>query len=410
MTTIPQCDPRAGYLAHKEAIDAAIAETLYAGHYILGSQTQAFEQEFAEFVGVQHGVGVASGTDAIELALRACGVVSGDLVVTVSHTAVATVAAIERAGATPVLVDIDPVSYTMDPRSLEAALGEYRGKVKAVIPVHLYGHPADMTTILRLTRSEGLRVIEDCAQAHGAMCKTTDHRPQTIDSGSLADEKGPRTGNRKMAAGAHVSESMVHDLWPKVGSMGDLGCFSFYPTKNLGALGDGGMVVTDNPDLAERVRQLRQYGWRERYISDTPGVNSRLDELQAAILRVKLRCLDADNRRRIEIAETYNTGMRGSDFVLPTTRSGSSHVYHQYVIRCRARDRLSAFLRERGIGTGVHYPLAVHQQPAYSGRLLRARSLETTETVAAEVLSLPMYPELDLKSVERVVSALKAWR
>jgi len=351
---VPQTDPKAGYLAHQADIDSAIQRVLNSGWYILGREVESFEQEFASYIGVRYSIGVASGTDALELSLRACGVGPGDLVFTVSHTAVATVAAIELAGATPVLVDIDPVTYTMDPNCLESALANpSAGTPKAIIPVHLYGHPADMPSILELAKRHGLHVIEDCAQAHGA----------TLD--------GRMTGT-----------------W------GDIAAFSFYPTKNLGALGDGGMVVTENPVLAERVRLLQQYGWREWYISEIPGGNSRLDELQAAVLRVKLRDLDKENMQRQSLAQIYNSLLADAGLTLPGVRSGVTHVYHQYVVRLPQRDALRTYLRQAGIGTLIHYPVPVHLQPAYRDRLPRVAPLPWTEQVAGQVLSLPMFPQL----------------
>ena len=352
--TVPQTDPKAGYLAHKAEIDAAVRSVLEGGCYILGREVKAFEQEFAAYVGVSHAIGVGNGTDALELALRACGVGPGDLVFTVSHTAVATVAAIELVGATPVLLEIDPVTYTLDPGNLEMALTHPPpGKPKAVIPVHLYGQPADMPAIVELARRHGLYVIEDCAQSHGA---------------ALAGRK--------------------------TGAWGDIAAFSFYPTKNLGALGDGGMVVTDDPALAERVRLLQQYGWRKRYISDIPGGNSRLDELQAAILRVKLRYLDEENARRQNLAQIYNALLADTGMSLPEVRPGTTHVYHQYVVRLPQRDTLKNHLRDMGVGTLIHYPVPVHLQPAYRDRPPLVASLARTEEIARQVLSLPMFPQL----------------
>ncbi|MDW8269626.1 MAG: DegT/DnrJ/EryC1/StrS family aminotransferase [Anaerolineae bacterium] len=370
--SIPQTDPRANYLAHKAEIDAAIAAVLEGGRYILGQEVAAFEAEFAAYIGVGHAVGVASGTDALELALRAAGIGSGDAVFTVSHTAVATVAAIERRGATPVLVDIDPTTYTMDPNRLEEAIRSVRRspsstvpRPAAIIPVHLYGHPADMTAILTIARRYDLVVIEDGAQAHGATWR----------------------GRR-------------------VGAWGHLAAFSFYPTKNLAALGDGGAVVTDDAGLAERVRLLRQYGWRQRYVSELPGVNSRLDELQAAVLRVKLRHLDRENERRRQIAAAYTRLLADSGLGLPVCRPEAEPVYHQYVVRTPLREALQARLTAAGIGTLVHYPQAVHQQPAYAGRLPLGGPLSHSETAAAQVLSLPMYPELTDEAVRCVAEVI----
>ena len=363
---VPQSDPKAGYLAYRSEVDAAVRRVLESGWYILGREVETFEQRFAAYIGVHHAIGVGSGTDALELALRASGVGPNDLVFTVSHTAVATVAAIELTGATPVLVDIDPVTYTMDPNSLAEVLSRpYKGCPKAVIPVHLYGQPADMPAIMELAHRYDLRVVEDCAQSHGA---------------TLA---GRMTG-----------------CW------GDIAAFSFYPTKNLGAFGDGGMVVTNDTSLAERVRLLRQYGWRERYVSDLPGLNSRLDELQAAILSVRLRYLDEGNGNRRELARVYDRMLSATNVVLPAFTSGTKHVYHQYVVRTANRDSLKRFLAGRGICTAIHYPVPVHKQPAYEGRLLCADSMTKTEMVAGEVLSLPMYPELAEAQIQAVCAAI----
>ncbi|MCC7355399.1 MAG: DegT/DnrJ/EryC1/StrS family aminotransferase [Anaerolineae bacterium] len=366
--TILPSHPKANYLAHKEEIDAAIAQVLESGWYILGQQVTAFESEFAAFLGVEHAVGVASGTDALHLALRTCDVGPGDLVFTVSHTAVATVAAVELCGARPVLVDIDPAVFTMDPNRLEDALQRAQGRVKAVIPVHLYGHPADMAAIVEIAQRHDLRVIEDCAQSHGATYQ------------------GKKTG-----------------------TLGHIATFSFYPTKNLGALGDGGMVVTNDAELAQRVRFLREYGWKERYVSHIAGLNSRLDEMQAAILRVKLRYLDAENEKRRRLAQEYDTLLAGTGLALPEVRPEVSHVYHQYVIRTCQRDALQAYLREQGTGTLIHYPVPVHLQPAYAGRVTDGKSLPQTEAVAASILSLPMYPELGIDQVQMVARQIAEW-
>ena len=369
-SAIPQTDPRAGYLAQKPAIDASIARVLDGGSYILGNEVEAFEAAFAEFFGVACAIGVASGTDAIEVALRACGIGAGDLVFTVSHTAVATVAAVERAGAIPVLVDVEPGTYTMAPGELSRLLrAPPPGRPAAILPVHIYGQPAELPALCDIARAHGLRLIEDCAQSHGALY---DRKP--------------------------------------VGSFGDMACFSFYPTKNLGALGDGGMVVTNDPVLAARTRELREYGWRERYVSSLCGINSRLDPIQAAILGVKLATLNQDNARRRAIADRYDAGLTGLPVALPARRAEATHVFHQYVIRLAERDALRARLRGLGIGTGVHYPVPVHQQPAYSGRLASGPSgLGLTERAAPQILSLPIYPRLADEAVDRVIAAVRTF-
>jgi dTDP-4-amino-4,6-dideoxygalactose transaminase len=367
---VPQADPGASYRAHSVEIDAAVARALASGWYILGAEGRAFESGFAAWLGAAHAVGCGNGTDALALALRALGIGPGCAVATVSHTAVATVAAIEMAGAVPVLIDIDPVHYTMDPAELAdvlAAPPTGLPPIRAAIPVHLYGQAADLDAILPLCQQHGVTVIEDCSQAHGATL-----------------------GERKL------------------GTLGAIGTFSLYPTKNLGALGDGGAMATDDAALAERLTALRQYGWRTHYVSDAVGINSRLDEIQAAILSVKLRHLDASNAARRAIAARYDTTLTGTDLAPPTRRPGAGHVFHQYVVRSSDRDGLRARLREAGIGSGVHYPVPVHLQPAYAGRVaLGPAACRASERAAAEVLSLPMFPELTDAQVSAVCKALR---
>ncbi len=360
---IPPFDLTRQYQVIKEEIDAAIAQVLQRGRFILGQEVEAFEREFAAACGVAHAVGVGSGTEALHLALRAAGIGPGDEVVTVSHTAVATVAAVELSGARPRLVDIDPQRYTMDPQQLEGAITP---RTRAVIPVHLYGCPADLAPILEIAARRGLVVVEDCAQAHGAQYQG---RP--------------------------------------VGSWGQIAAFSFYPTKNLGAYGDGGAIVTHDAALARQARLLREYGWAERYVSHIRGTNSRLDELQAAILRVKLRHLESWNERRRQIARLYTEQLRDLPLALPYDPPDGRHVYHLYVVRHPRRDALQAFLRQRDIATLVHYPQPVHLQPAYAELGYHAGSLPFSETAARQVLSLPMYPELGDDEVGAVAGAVR---
>ena len=328
-----------------DEIAEAMRRVADSGWYILGPEVEAFEREFAAFHGLEHAVGVASGTDAIELALRAAGIGRGDEVISVAHTALATVTAIERAGATPVLVDIDRDTFTMDPRQAEAAI---TSRTRAILPVHLYGQPADMDALGRIAEAHNLPLIEDCAQAHGA------------------------TVNGRL-----------------VGAIGLLGAFSFYPTKNLGAYGDGGAVVTGDAALADELRRLRNYGQVSRYHHASRGINSRLDEMQAAILRVKLRQLRRHNQRRREIAAIYNDNLWGVS--IPRVADGRSHVYHLYVIRDHARDQLMADLQKRGIGTLIHYPVPVHLQESHGDLGLAPGSLPQSEKAAREILSLPLY-------------------
>jgi dTDP-4-amino-4,6-dideoxygalactose transaminase len=358
---IPQANPGASYLSRKQAIDEAVRQVLASGWYIYGEQCKAFEAEFAAWMGISGVVGVGNGTDALEIALRALNIGVGDEVITVSHTAVATVAAIELTGATPVLADIDPQTYTLDPAQIEQVITE---RTRAIIPVHLYGMPADMAPILRIANQHDLKVIEDCAQAHGASYQ----------------------GKR-------------------VGTMGTAAAFSFYPTKNLGAFGDGGAVASHDEIYCASMRRLAQYGWHQRYISDEAGMNSRLDELQAAILRIKLCDLDQDNARRRAIAQQYSAAL-AARVGIPRVPDDRQSVFHLYVIRHPERERLRAHLAERGIGTAIHFPIPIHLQPAYRGKLGDVGSFPQTEHVTQEILSLPIYPELTDTEIDTVITAI----
>jgi dTDP-4-amino-4,6-dideoxygalactose transaminase len=363
---IPWTSPLAQYRAHQEAIRAAITRVLDSGGYILGEEVESFERAFASYCGVAHAVGVGSGTDALILALKALDVGRQDEVITVSHTAMATVAAIIACGATPVVVDIDPVYYTMDPAVVEAAITP---RSKAIIAVHLYGQPAAVEDIGAIARHHGLFVLEDCAQAVGA-----------------------RSQERC------------------VGSIGDIGCFSFYPTKNLGAIGDGGMVGTSDEGLASRVRRLRQYGWDDLRVTREVGVNSRLDPLQAAILAAKLPHLDADNARRGALARRYAEGLAGLPITLPAARPHANHVYHLYVVACDMRDALMAHLAKCGVGCGIHYPAPVHREKGYAEYVvLPPGGLPITEQLAARIVSLPMYPELTDAEADATITAVRGF-
>lgn len=360
---IPFFDLRSQARDLKGPLTAAWERVLRNGRYVLGPEVEALEKDFSARCGVSHGVGVGSGTEALHIALAACGVGPGDEVITVSHTATATAAAIRLAGAVPVFVDVDPSTWTMDP--LAAAKAVTR-KTKALLPVHLYGCPADLSSLRALARRKGIALVEDAAQAHGASYKG---RP--------------------------------------IGAWGDAGCFSFYPTKNLGALGDGGMVVTSSASLAKKMRALREYGWEERYVSSAFGWNSRLDELQAAFLRVKALRLKSWVARRRALAARYRKLLSGCPGIaLPADAPG--HAHHLFVIRAEKRDALRKFLDRRGVQTLVHYPVPVHLQPAYA-RHRRAGSLAVTERLAREILSLPLYPEMPAGSLERVCREVRAF-
>jgi dTDP-4-amino-4,6-dideoxygalactose transaminase len=364
--TIPFLDLKAQYAAIETAVRAAIDGVFERGVFILGPEVAAFEQEFAAYLGAQYAIGVASGTDALHLALRACGSGPGDEVITVTNTAVATVAAVELAGACPVFVDIDPATFNLNPRLVDKAITP---RTKALLPVHLYGQPADLQPLLDIARARGLRVIEDACQAHGATYQGK-----------------------------------------KVGTLGDIGCFSFYPTKNLGGYGDGGMVITNDAGLAERLKLLRAYGWKERDRSVLRGVNSRLDEVQAAVLRVKLRYLDAWNQQRRALAARYTEQLSGiSSIILPHEAPYGCHVYHLYVVRAQDREGLRAYLAAQGIGTLIHYPLPIHCQEAYFGLGYAEGALPASERAAREIFSLPLYPLMEASQVDQVCQAIRTY-
>jgi dTDP-4-amino-4,6-dideoxygalactose transaminase len=363
---VPQANPKAAYVAQRAEIQAAIARVLDGGHYILGEEVAAFEREFADYIGRAYCLGVASGTDALIGALRALDPAPRDYVITTSHTSVATVAAIELAGARALLIDIDESTFALDPAELAQVLAHPPGRIAAIIAVHLYGQAADMQAIVPLARRHGVPLIEDCAQSHGA-----------------------RLGAKRL------------------GSLAELAAFSFYPTKNLGAIGDGGAILTDDPRLHERLKAYRQYGWGAARVSESVGACSRLDELQAGILRVKLALLEQDNARRRQIAARYQERLASLPLVLPSTRAEVLPVFHQYVVRSSRRDALREGLERLGVNTNIHYPVPVHLQPAYRGRVaLGPAGLARTEQAAREVLSLPMYPQLSDRQIERVCGAV----
>ena len=362
---IPLIDLRAQYQAIKSDIDAAIAAVLARGQFILGPEVEAFEREIAVYCGASHAVAVASGTDALELSLRACGVGPGDEVITTVYSFIAAAEAIIFVGARPVFVDIEPDGYNIDPDGVERAISP---RTKAMIPVHLYGHPCAMDRLTASASARGIPLIEDCAQAIGAQWR-----------------------------GA------------RVGGMGRAGCFSFYPTKNLGAYGDAGMIVTNDAQLADSLQWLRAHGSRERYDHQRLGTNSRLDELQAAILRVKLRHLDAWNDARRRHAATYaqafhRAGLR--DLILPQERADCRHVYHLYPVRVAQRERVIQALARQGIATQICYPSTLAVQPALKPWCERGGPFPHAEAVAREILALPLYPELTIEQIERVVRAI----
>ena len=364
MAAIPIGDLKRQYEALKPELDAAAARVLASGWYILGPEVRAFEEAFAAYCGASYAIGVANGTEALYLAMVALGVGPGDEVITVANAAVYEPLTILQTSARPVFVDADPRTHTLDPALLEAAITP---RTRAIMPVHLYGRMADMGAILAIADRHGIPVIEDSAQAHGA---------------ALAGQRA--------------------------GSLGACGCFSFYPSKNLGALGDGGAIVTNNAELADRLRTLREYGWSPRYYLVQPnGINSRLDELQAALLGAKLPHLDAWNERRRAIARRYTEQLTGLPLALPEhPADAAAHVFHLYVVSTPEREKLQAGLHARGVGAMVHYPLPAHLQPIYQG-LAAPGSLPVTERLANEVLSLPIYPELSDAEVDAVAAAVR---
>ncbi|RUR86780.1 DegT/DnrJ/EryC1/StrS family aminotransferase [Chlorogloeopsis fritschii PCC 9212] len=359
---IPFVDLKSQYLSIKDEIDTAILKVLESTQFVLGKEVAAFEEEFAAYCDTDSGIAVNTGTSALHLALLAAGIGPGDEVITVSFTFVATAAAICYTGATPVFVDIDPVSYTIDVTQIEKAITE---RTKAILPVHLYGQPADMEPIMEIAQRYGLVVIEDAAQAHGA------------------EYKGRR-----------------------IGSIGDIGCFSFYPGKNLGAYGEGGIVVTNNPEYARTIRMLRDWGQERKYHHVLKGYNYRMDGIQGAILRVKLRYLDQWTEARRSHAARYDELLAESGVKTPVVMPYSHHVYHVYAVRNSQRDVLQQKLNEQGVQTGIHYPIPVHLQQAYADLGYKPGDFPYSELAANEVLSLPMYAELSPEQLKIVSAAV----
>ena len=360
---IPFVDLKAQYRSIKNEIDGAISNVIENTQFILGPEVDAFEREFADYCRVRECIGVASGSDALFLSLKALGIGPGDEVISVPNTFISTIDAISRTGARPVLVDIDPETYNIDADGIEDAVTE---RTKAIIPVHLYGQPADMDPVMEIAEKHGLFVVEDACQAHGA------------------EYKGKRAG-----------------------SIGDVGCFSFYPGKNLGAYGDGGAITTNNKELAERLRMMRNYGQREKNRHEFMGYNARLDSVQAAILRVKLKHLEEWTDMRIKNARIYSELLSESGVAVPKVSEQRRHVFHLYVIRSKERDELRKRLEGEGISTGIHYPIPVHLQKAYKHLGYKEGSFPVSERYAKEILSLPMYPELAREQIGVVCETIK---
>ncbi|HXF85987.1 MAG TPA: DegT/DnrJ/EryC1/StrS family aminotransferase [Anaerolineales bacterium] len=360
---IPLVDLTAQYRSIKDEIDAAVASTLASGHFILGPQVVKFEESVASYLGASYAVGLASGTDALVIALRALDIGVGDEVIVPAYTFFATAGAVMSVGAKPVFVDIDSQTYQIDTSKIERAITP---KTKAIIPVHLYGHPSEMKPILEIARKHNLKVIEDNAQAFGA-----------------------------------------EYLGNKTGTLGDIGCLSFFPTKNLGAYGDGGMVVTHDAALAERMRMLRTHGWKKKYYSEEIGYNSRLDALQAAILQAKLPHVEAWNERRRELAKRYSEYLAPLGMTVPVECEWGKHVYHLYIIRTKQRDALQAFLKEKGIASEVYYPLPPHLAIPCRRLGYQEGDFPQAELASRETLALPLYPELTLEQQDQIIEAVR---
>jgi dTDP-4-amino-4,6-dideoxygalactose transaminase len=361
---IPFVDLKAQHLSIKDEIDFAIQRVVDSTNFIMGDEVKSFEEEFSQFCEAKFAIGVSSGTDALHLALLACGIGAGDEVITVPNTFIATTEAISHCGARPIFVDVNPDTYNIDATKIEDKITP---RTKALLPVHLYGQPAEMDPILEIARKHNLKVVEDCAQAHGAKYKGK-----------------------------------------KVGSIGDVGCFSFFPGKNLGAYGDGGAVVTNDEHIAEKIRLLRNHGRKAKYEHLIEGYCDRLDAMQAAILRVKLKHLNKWNEKRRQIAKLYNQFFKGTAIILPKELEDFESVYHLFVIRVKNRDNLQKKLYEYGISTGIHYPLPLHFQPAYKYLGFKRGDFPIAEKFSLEVLSLPMFPEIIREQIEYVAEIVKS--
>ena len=359
-------NPSAQFQSYKNEIEKAVLKVLNSNRYVLGNEVSGLEKEFSEFIGTKYCIGVANGTDAIELSLRALEIGSGDEVITVSHTAVATVAAIIATGAKPVLVDINEENFTIDIHKLSKAINK---KTRAIIPVHIYGQSSKISEIKKICKIKKIFLIEDVSQAHGAY------------------------HNNK-----------------RLGSFGDIACFSCYPTKNLGAIGDAGLITTNNNKIEKKIRMLREYGWSKRYISEFNGRNSRIDEIQAAILRIKLKNLDKDNNKRRKIADYYYKNIDALKYELPKISRGNEHVFHLFVIKSKKRNKLLKHLKSKNIYAGIHYPLPIHLQKGYSKLVKISGKLNNTETVSKLILSLPIYPELSIHDQKKIVHSLNFFK
>ncbi len=354
-------NPKEQYVAYSDEINKAIQKVLDSGWYVNGKEVENFESEFCDFIGCKKGIGVASGTDALQISLEALNIGKGDEVITVSHGGIWASTVTATVGATPVFVDIKDDNFTINEALIEEKISS---KTKAIIAVHIYGQPVEMDAIMKISKQYNIKVIEDCAQSHGAKYR----------------------GKR-------------------VGSLGDVSCFSFYPTKNLGAIGDGGMILTNSDEVAEKATLLKEYGWKRKFDSEFVGRNSRLDELQAAILRVKLRYMDQDNEKRRKLANRYVNNLKDTNLILPKVTEETEHVFHLFVIRSKNRDNLMKKLKDAGVHTMVHYPYPVHKQKAF--KKYSNEKLAITESITETILSLPIYPELSFEEVDKISAVIQ---
>jgi len=359
-------NPNAQFRSYKKKIEKSISRVLNSKKYILGNEVKNLEKEFSQYIGTKFAIGVANGTDALELALKALNIGMGDEVITVAHTAVATVSAIKSVGADPVIVDINPDTYTIDYNQIKKNINK---KTKAIIPVHIYGQSVEIDKIQKICKQNNIFLIEDVSQAHGAKFKKK-----------------------------------------KLGSFGDIACFSCYPTKNLGAIGDAGLITTNSKKYYLKIKMLREYGWTDRYISSINGRNSRLDEIQASILRIKLKNLNKDNLRRRKIAKFYNKNLDKNKYLLPLVSKFNYHVFHLYVIKTNNRDKLLKYLHSNNVFVGIHYPKPIHLQKAYYKKIKISSNLKNTEFVCKKILSLPIYPELTVLEQNKIVSLLNKFQ
>ncbi len=385
MKKIPLVDLKAGFEPIRDEVIKAIESVFSAMNLYIGPNVQAMEEEFTSYCKTKYAIGVGSGTDAIHLALLSAGIRKGDEVIVSPNTFFATIEAIAYTGAVPVFVDIDPVTYTIDTSLIEKKINS---RTKAVIPVHMYGQAADMAPIMKLSEKHGLKIIEDACQAHGA-------------------EYIFQNDNKYNPPSPPFNKGGMGGLSKKCGSIGDAGCFSFYFTKNLGGYGEGGMVTTNNHEIAERAKLFRNHGHKNKYEHSVIGYNNRLDELQAAILRIKLKYLDSYNEKRREIARKYNALLENTPLSLPKEADNRKHVYHLYVIRTNERDELQEYLDERGISTGIHYKVPIHLQEASKQYNYKQGDIPQVEKACKEILSLPIYPELKDENINYIVDTIK---